>query len=177
MSGLASLGCLCFHKTLCRMTNGPVSTRLILKKQLGKSLNSRNKQTNNNKLIFSTLLRQWWHKSSQWGKWLAGICFQPCREGHLSTTPHSSTHSQFLDPDSDSSSGNTNPHRLATNLPVPEHSADHILGALFSCGSLYILGLGSAVKNQVQYFLCFHYAAQLYASNMPFKLFFSKITN
>ena len=49
---------------------------------------------------------------------------------------------------------------------------------LFSCGSLYILALGRPVKNQVQCFLCFHSAAQLYASNMSFMLlFFSKITN
>lgn len=53
---------------------------------------------------------------------------------------------QYLDPDFDSSFGNSSPQLLATNLPVPERSTDHILRALYSCGSLYILALGIAVK-------------------------------
>lgn len=40
-----------------------------------------------------------------------------------------------------------NPHLLATNLPFPESSTDHVLG------ELHILSLG--VKNQVQCFHCF----------------------
>lgn len=45
------------------------------------------------------------------------------------------------------SSKYSNPHLLATNLPFPESSTDHVLG------ELHILSLG--VKNQVQCFHCF----------------------
>lgn len=141
-------------------------------KQTFMSQNRRNKRC-----IFNSL-RLWWSKISQWGNWLTDICFK--RAGKVAraqlSLPHAHTvthiHIQSLDPDLDSSSGNSNPHLLATNLPVPE--ADHILGALFSCGSLYILGLGCAVKNQVQCFHCFRYTVQLYASYMSLKLFFLK---
>lgn len=97
-----------------------------------------------NKLNMFSCGGLWWHESSPSNKRFTGVLFKPAGKvtwaqlnlyhSHITHVPI-----QFLDPDFDSTSRNPSPHLLATNLPVPEHRPDHILGALYSCGSLYIL--------------------------------------
>lgn len=107
-------------------------------------------ETGKNKLQFNNYLRLRWCRSSQWAKWLTDICFKPAGKvvsAQLITLTQSHTFTCSLLTQILTARLETQTHIFWL---VPEGSTDHILGALFSCGSFYILGLGPAVKNQVQ---------------------------